>query len=377
MTERWQPRPVDFIPGLALSRRFFSEAVQPILDSAFPGLVYDAAVLGSGSEVLGFDTPISMDHHWGPRVTLFLSETDLPRYAADIDTAMRERLPHRFAGFPTSFADIPGEPGILMFTATDHGPVQHRVGVTTVRRLLRDELNYDWQPDCPPAPTDWLSFTEQKLRTLTAGAVYHTGLGDVAAMRAQLAYYPHDVWLYVMAAGWQRVGQEEPFVGRCGDVGDALGSAVIAARLVRDLMRLCFAIERQYAPYPKWFGTAFSRLACAPALTPILQRAMTAADWPSREAALAEAYPLVADMHNRLAVTPPLSTEVSYFHNRPYRVIGGERFAAALLDAIQAAAVRALAVVPIGAADQYSDSTDLLSNPRLRPSLAAIYPKEM
>ena len=374
MPERWQPSSDAFVPGLELSRRFFVEAVRPVLDTAFPGLAYDAAVLGSGSEVLGFDTPLSMDHHWGPRVTLFLTEADCDHYAAGIDAAMRDHLPRTFAGFPTTFAPIPGERGTLMFVADDAGPVRHRVTVTTVRRFVRDELAYDWQPDAPPTPADWLTFTEQKLRTLTTGAVYHGGLGEVASMRAQLAYYPRDIWLYVMAASWQRIGQEEPFVGRTGDVGDELGSAVIAARLVRDLMRLCFAIERQYTPYSKWFGTAFSRLDCAPVLTPHFQQALAAADWRSREAALVDAYEIVAGLHNRLAVTEPMSTAVSYFHQRPYRVIGGERFAGALVAAIQDETVRTLAAhTLIGAVDQFSDSTDLLSNPALQAALAAIY----
>jgi hypothetical protein len=57
--------------------------------------------------------------------------------------------------------------------------------------------------------------------------------------------------------------QEEPFVARTGDVGDELGSQVIAGRLVRALMQLCFLMERRYAPYSKWFGTGFSRLSIA------------------------------------------------------------------------------------------------------------------
>jgi hypothetical protein len=44
---------------------------------------------------------------------------------------------------------------------------------------------------------------------------------------------------------------------RAGFVGDELGSALIGSRLVRDIMNLCFLLEKQYAPYPKWFGTAF------------------------------------------------------------------------------------------------------------------------
>ena len=37
-------------------------------------------------------------------------------------------------------------------------------------------------------------------------------------------------------------------------------------------MRLAFLMERQYAPYAKWLGPAFARLACAPRLTPSAPR---------------------------------------------------------------------------------------------------------
>ena len=95
-------------------------------------------------------------------------------------------------------------------------------------------------------------------------------------------------------------------------------------------MRLCFLLERQYAPYPKWFGTAFQRLACAPSLTDDLRRAQLAATWQERESHLCAAYEVVAAMHNRLAITEPLPARARPFWGRPFRVIGGERFAAAL-----------------------------------------------
>lgn len=63
--------------------------------------------------------------------------------------------------------------------------------------------------------------------------------------------YPHDVWLHATAVLWQRVGTEEHLCGRTGLVGDELGSMLIAGRLVRDLMRLAFFMEREYPPYPK------------------------------------------------------------------------------------------------------------------------------
>jgi hypothetical protein len=373
MTERWQPNEADFIPGLELSRRFFADAVKPLLDAQFSSLVYDAGVIGSGSEVLGFDTPMSMDHHWGPRVILFVSEYDLGTHAAAIDQAMRHGLPHHFDGFPTNFEPIPGEAGTLMFVPKEAGPVAHRVTVTTVARCVKHELNYDWSVGTAPSAPDWLTFGEQKLRTLTAGSVYHSGLGELDAMRQTFAYYPDDVWLLVLAAGWQRIGQEEPFVGRTGSVGDELGSAVIAARLVRDLMRLAFLIERQYAPYSKWFGTAFTRLSVALTLEPQLRRVLAAQDWHTREDALVEAYRTIAEHFNQLGLIAPV-VDVRNFHSRNFRVIGGGDIAGALVQRIESDEVRAIAERTLmGAVDQFSDSTDLLSNAHLRPALTELY----
>src|SRR5258708_32242427 len=63
-----------FIPGLALAGAFYEEVVRPLLDEAFPQLEHAAALLGAGSEVLGFDTERSTDHDWGPRLQLFVAD---------------------------------------------------------------------------------------------------------------------------------------------------------------------------------------------------------------------------------------------------------------------------------------------------------------
>lgn len=65
-----------FIKGKELCRNFFTEIAKPILDRQFPGLVYSAGLLGYGSDVLGYDDPVSTNHMWGPRFYLFLKEED-------------------------------------------------------------------------------------------------------------------------------------------------------------------------------------------------------------------------------------------------------------------------------------------------------------
>ncbi len=56
-----------FIPGRDLSRLYYQEAVAPILRGGFPHLAHSAALVGYGSDTIGFDDARSRDHMWGAR----------------------------------------------------------------------------------------------------------------------------------------------------------------------------------------------------------------------------------------------------------------------------------------------------------------------
>ena len=86
----------EFIQGLELSRRFFCEVVRPILSERYPRLRYSAGLIGSGSEVLGYDDVVSSDHNWGPRLMLFLAEDERERLGAAISRRLRRVLPQNF-----------------------------------------------------------------------------------------------------------------------------------------------------------------------------------------------------------------------------------------------------------------------------------------
>jgi hypothetical protein len=362
---------VPFIKGLQLSKLFYEEAVKPILSAHFPGLIYSAARLDGGSDVLGYDTPQSRDHGWGPRLQLFLSEADYACCRAEIVDVLGEELPHEIHGYPTNFTNANLGDGWLERTGTR--PIQHGVSVHTPGSFFVAHLGFD--PAAEIDVVDWLACAEQRLRTVAAGRVFHDGLGVLEPARAKLHYYPRDVWLYLLAAQWRRIDQEVPFMARCGDVGDELGSRLLAARLVRELMRLGFLMERQYAPYSKWFGTAFAELGCAPSLTPILERVLNGQTWREREAHLSAAYEFMAEKHNALGLTPLLPARVTWFYDRPYRVINAGAFVDALRAAITDEAVRRLPP-HLGGADQISDSTDVLAYPERFGRLRVLYQEE-
>lgn len=362
----------DFIPGLTLSESFFNEVVRPILASDFPGLVYSAGLIGSGSEVLGFDTSMSSDHHWGPRVMLFFSEADFGRYRDQVHEALRHKLPVTFRGYSTHFSPPnPQDNNVQQLQTIESGPVNHRVEIFTIPAFFKAYLGFDAQQEIKPA--DWLSFPEQKLRSITGGAVFYDGI-SLNSIRSKFTYYPPDVWLYLLAAGWARIGEEEHLMGRAGMVGDEIGAQLIAARLVRDMMRLCFLMERQYAPYAKWFGTAFSHLNCAGLLLPVFERALAARKWKDRERHLNAAYTVLAEMHNLLEITPYMPADVRAFFSRPFMVIEGGRFAEAIKQQISDPAVKRIAAhTMIGSVDLFSDSTALLEGAQLRSKLVLLY----
>lgn len=333
--------------GIGLSRLLYIDFVAPLLRD----VDHAAALLGDGSEVLGYDDQTSPDHDFGPRVQIFL---DVVADTDDVATHVIRGLPSQLAGHPL---------------AADHTPPP--VVVTTPARFFGDRLGTD--PAEGMRLADWLVTPTQRLATLTSGAVFHDPDGRLASRRAALTWYPDDVWRYVLAAQWLRIGQEQAFVARTGATGDELGSRVLAARLVRDLMHLAFLVERRWAPYGKWVGRAFTRLDVAARLGPLLDDAMTAAAWRERESALCRAGTTLGTLTNDLGLAAPVDPEPRRFFERDIHVVAAEPFCAALCAAIGDHEVVGLVTragrrpdgvprIP-GAIDQMVDSTDVLTDP--------------
>ena len=336
------------------------------MERRFPGLRHGAARLEAGSDVLGFDTAISTDHGWGPGVTLFVTTAEWSHgLAADVKRVMADELPLEIRGYPTHFT----RPWSVM-TSTAERPINHRVSLADAAGLIQGWTGIDPLGDWPPPTVAWLTASSDHLRTVVTGPLYRDDTGELTLARERLRWYPRDVWLYLLASVWRRISQEEAFPGRCGDVGDDVGSLVIAGRLVRDVMRLAFLMERQYAPYPKWFGSAFNRLACAPRLLPPLRAALTAPTWQERDQNLGAACQVTAELHNALGITAPLDTQPHLrYPTRPYTGITASRFDKAIVEQIHDAALRRLGEQPhgaIGALDHWIDSTDALAGENWR-----------
>ncbi len=283
---------------------------------------------------------------------VFVAQAEVAEVAKEIDAG----LPESFEGWPVRYG-------------WDDAEVAHRVGVSTLADWLRGELGVD--PREPMSPIDWLLLPQQRLLGMVGGAVYADHADALRDVRAVLRWYPHDVWLWMIGCQWARIAQEEAFVGRAAEVGDGRGSRLLAARLVHEVMRLIFLLERTYWPYTKWFGTAFARLDGAAEIGPVLDRALDAGEQRAREDALGEAYELVARRHNARCghragrpVDPELPRPaVPGADGRPLR--RGVPRRSLRRDVARPAAG--------GSVDQFADSTDVLSAPGVVRRLRGIY----
>jgi hypothetical protein len=131
-------------------------------------------------------------------------------------------------------------------------------------------------------------------------------------------------------------------------------------------------MERRYAPYSKWFGTAFHQLDCAKELHLVFMQILQSPDWNTRQEFLAQAYEVVARRHNALGITIPLKEKASPYFGRPYLVIGDERYAAELRKSIRTEEIRNIRH-HLGSVNQWVDSDDKLIDINLCRSLKALY----
>ena len=327
-----------FVPGIELNRDFYERVVGPILQ----GHSHAAGLLGWGSDVLGFDDERSTDHGWGLRLNIFVDANDVASTHDLIDRS----LPDVFREWPVRYG-------------WDAVPVQHHVKVHTLDSWLTEQLGFDLGEG--PTTQQWLLIPQQRLLGITGGGVFHDDTGKLAKVRSRLARFPEDLWMWMLAAQWQRIAESEAFLGRTIEVGDDLGSRLVSARLARELMRLWFLLHQTHWPYEKWFGSAFSRLPNASSLGNSLTQMMSASDPSVVLTAFAAALETVAQKHNELGRTEHVDPSLRSYHSRGFQVLRADRFVEACLAYVQHPTLRAAPL--IGSIDQWIDSIDVLEYP--------------
>ncbi|MCK5140712.1 MAG: DUF4037 domain-containing protein [Candidatus Heimdallarchaeota archaeon] len=337
----------EFTPGLKLSEMFFGEVVKKIIESEYPHLRYTAALIGPGSEVIGFDDSVSSDHHWGLRLYLFIDTESYDKHYDSLIKLFRTKLPFEFKGHSTHWSlPDPNDSGNQFPQFIKEGEVNHRIEIFTVNKYLKKQFNLE---NTDLTDIDWLLLPEQKLLEFTSGKIFYDSLGELLEIRDKFAYLPENVWKYKLLSEWEHIAQEIAFAGRTGEVEDEIGSKIESSRLIRYVMRLAFLLSRRYTPYTKWFGTVFSQLKIAEKLEPLLLAVFKEEDWKQRDKLLCKAYMFLVEEQNKLELTPKILVEPIPFFSRNMTIIDVKKVIEELKKTIKPPLDK---VPPIGAVDQ-------------------------
>lgn len=343
---------LKFIPGLELNESYFKQVVRPLLKEFDPSLRYSACLIGYGSDVLGFDSPTSMDHNWGPRGQIFIQRDDAARIP-EISEFLAGRLPGEFMGFPTNFTEKRGD-GTQSMVPAEGKRINSLIEIYDLAQYLDGIFHKEL---AQLTAYDWLRVPEQKLLELTTGKVFFDGLERLNEVRTSLRYYPRDARLAKLAAYWDCIANEEAFIGRAVEFNDLLGLKMIAPRLVKTLLKICFVVKERYVPYSKWFTRGFDQLGL-PEVKKSALEILTENEPVKIENKLADLYLQVLALQNACGGVPIIAAAVTTYYKRPYRVIMAANIVDQLHSAIQDETIRNLEITHVGL-DNKIDGLDL------------------
>jgi len=257
------------VRGLDLARRFFEQEAKPAMEKHCPEVLKEAAcgLAGQGSECFGYDDEYSRDHHWGPRVMVWLPDIYFAKLDPEIWKRVTKDLPSHFEGFEVVSGLLGGA-----------GLEPEGISNFLMRAIGRKDLPATFQ--------DWLDIPEEDFAHVVNGEVWHDGKGEFTKMRDFInGYYPDDVWKRRIAH-WCRYasGMALYAMKRAELRQNTVYYFTAFGRTLKMTMELACMLNRTYFPYDKWLYTTFCQLEnLAPEMLPLIEEA-TASDtsWKRR-----------------------------------------------------------------------------------------------
>lgn len=231
--------------GLELSRKFYETHGKRMIEENFPDYKSRIAVglVGEGSECLGYDDEISMDHDFGPSFCMWLEEADFTAIGRQLQDCY-EKLPREFEG-------------ITFQNASAYG--KERRGALSISRFYEKLTGsgtgeYDWQ--------DFLFVPEYSFATAVNGAVFVDELGEFTRIREKIENaMPRDIWLKKIAARAAGMAQSGQYnFSRCLSHGEYGASVVALSEFARQTAMMVYLLNHKFCPYYKWMFRGMKEL---------------------------------------------------------------------------------------------------------------------
>ena len=224
---------------LDLSQEFFEEVALPSLRQVFPSdwERMGAGLVGNGSECLGFDDELSLDHDCGVEFYVWLSEEDFERMGGAVHS-WKARL----------FDEHSDDPACPFRAESDYGMAPT---VLTPGRFYASLIG---MPQGPQSVMEWRRVPESNLALCVNGRVFADPLGEFTRTREHLlGYYPEDLRRKKIAARCMALAQTGQYnYLRIAQRGDVVTKHIALDKFVQDAISLTFLLNKRFMPYYKW-----------------------------------------------------------------------------------------------------------------------------
>ncbi len=232
--------------GLELAEAYYKAYGQEMLRTKFSQVIWQTAVglAGYGSECLGFDDEVSMDHDYGPSFCVWLPREVYRQYGAQMQAAY-EALPQEFMGCKGRVTEEQG---------------RGRVGVLCLEDFYLGILGRDTVPE---TDAQWLALPEESLAAATNGKVFEDPLGRFSGIRnGLLQYYPQRVWIRRLVQALAKAAQAGQYnYARAMKRGERIAAELSLAEFIQESMKIVYLLNRKYAPFYKWMHRGLRELA--------------------------------------------------------------------------------------------------------------------
>lgn len=235
----------EIVKGLELAEKYYKAYGEKMIKEQFPEVAGQiaAGLVGYGSECLGFDDEISMDHDYGPSFCIWLPREIYGQYGEKMQEAY-DALPKEFMGFSGRVEEEQGK---------------GRVGILCLEDFYLEILGRD---SAPEAAQEWLAIPEPALSAAVSGRVFEDYLGRFTEIReALLAYYPEEVWRKKLAESLAKAAQAGQYnYARAMKRGERIAAEISLTEFVKEAMRIVYLLNKKYAPFYKWMHRGMKEL---------------------------------------------------------------------------------------------------------------------
>ena len=223
--------------GLELAKSYYETYGREMISASFSDIENRIAIglVGEGSECLGFDDSISLDHDYEPGFCMFLTDEDEAVYGFKLQRAYNT-LPKEFNGFKRNLVNPVGGA---------------RHGVFSISGFYSKYLGYNNVPD---TIEKWLYTPPSMFLNVTNGNVFRDDLGEFSKIRNAISQgYPEDIRLKKIAANTIFAAQSGQYnYARLLKRQDVGGCILCLNEFVKRIISIVYLLNNKYEPFYKW-----------------------------------------------------------------------------------------------------------------------------